>query len=203
VPVKDRAVLKVPVKDNKLVARLSKAVPRPSKVKVKVSRAALKVLKVLVQLRASKVVLKPVALKPVVLKPVALKLVALKLAMHKLLKASKAVLPRAVLLRAEQPKVALLRVLVLLVLLRVNKAKAKVVRVVKAKAGLQLFSKSMIKTVRLTYARTTCSFPFSVCLRMAHGQLICRCSGLEDSGVNCRVAMTFACISFLFARLIP
>jgi hypothetical protein len=163
VPVKDRAVLKVPVKDNKLVARLSKAVPRPSKV-----------------------VLKPVALK---------------LAMHKLLKASKAVLPRAVLLRAEQPKVALLRVLVLL--LRVNKAKAKVVRVVKAKAGLQLFSKSMIKTVRLTYARTTCSFPFSVCLRMAHGQLICRCSGLEDSGVNCRVAMTFACISFLFARLIP
>jgi hypothetical protein len=198
VPVKDRAVLKVPVKDNKLVARLSKAVPRPSKVKVKVSRAALKVLKVLVQLRASKVVLKPVALKPV-----ALKLVALKLAMHKLLKASKAVLPRAVLLRAEQPKVALLRVLVLLVLLRVNKAKAKVVRVVKAKAGLQLFSKSMIKTVRLTYARTTCSFPFSVCLRMAHGQLICRCSGLEDSGVNCRVAMTFACISFLFARLIP
>jgi hypothetical protein len=199
VPVKDRAVLKVPVKDNKLVARLSKAVPRPSKVKVKVSRAVLKVLKVLVQLRASKVVLKLVALKLE-----ALKLVALKLAMHKLLKASKAVLPRAVLLRADQPKVALLRVLVLL-LLRVNKAKAKakVVRVVKAKAGLQLFSKSMIKTVRLTYARTTCSFPFSVCLRMAHGQLICRCSGLEDSGVNCRVAMTFACISFLFARLIP
>jgi hypothetical protein len=198
VPVKDRAVLKVPVKDNKLVARLSKAVPRPSKVKVKVSRAALKVLKVLVQLRASKVVLRLVALKLV-----ALKLVALKLAMHKLLKASKAVLPRAVLLRVEQPKVALLRVLVLVLLLRVNKAKAKVVRVVKAKAGLQLFSKSMIKTVRLTYARTTCSFPFSVCLRMAHGQLICRCSGLEDSGVNCRVAMTFACISFLFARLIP
>jgi hypothetical protein len=183
VPVKVRAVLKLAAKDNKLVARLSKAVLRASKVKL--SRVALKVP---VRLRASKVVL----LRALPLKAALLKVELLKVELLK-----------AVPLRVELPKVALLGVLVLVVLPRVNKARAKVVRVVKAKADLRLSSHRIITTVLSTVGRTICSFPFLVNLRMAHGQLMCRCSGLDDSGVDCRVAMTFTCISFLFARLIP